>query len=100
MWTENLYKELFGKDARQVSLPELLKGLSLWEHSLDKDPQKRPFAHLKRGPDGKFDDGELVHILTEAIEDTAGLIYSSQRHTTYTLISTQGLLGLTMFQRH
>ena len=72
MWTENLYKELFGKDARQVSLPELMKGLSLWERSLDMDPQKRPFAHLKRGPDGKFDDSELVHILTDAIEDTAG----------------------------
>jgi hypothetical protein len=73
-WTENLYKELFGKEPEEVSLPELLKGLSMWEKSLDKDPQKRPFAHLKRGSDGKFDDSDLVNILTEAIEDPAGKV--------------------------
>ena len=71
-WTENLYKELFGKSAQEVSLPELLQGLSQWEHSLDKDPQKRPFAHLQRGADGKFSDDDLVKIMTEAIEDPAG----------------------------
>lgn len=76
-WTHGLYKELFGKEPEEVSLPELLKGLSMWEKSLDKDPQKRPFAHLKRGADGKFDDSELVHILTEAIEDPAGRIRPS-----------------------
>jgi hypothetical protein len=71
-WTEGLYKELFGKEAHEVSMPELLKGLSMWEHSLDKDPQKRPFSHLKRDSEGKFDDNDLVHILTDAIEDVAG----------------------------
>lgn len=73
VWTQNLYKELFGKDAHEVSLPELLKGLGHWEHNLDKDPQKRPFAQLKRQPDGKFNDDDLVNIMTEAIEDTAGI---------------------------
>jgi len=69
-----LYKELFGKEPEEVSLPELLKGLSMWEKSLDKDPQERPFAHLKRGSDGKFADSDLVNILTEVIEDPAGRI--------------------------
>jgi len=69
-----LYKELFGKEPEEVSLPELLKGLAMWEKSLDKDPQKRPFAHLKRGSDGKFDDSDLVNILTDAIEDPAGRV--------------------------
>lgn len=73
-WTQELYKELFGKEAHQVSLPELLKGLSKWESSLDKDPHKRPFAHLQRQADGKFGDDDLVKILTEAIEDTAGTL--------------------------
>ncbi|KAL8832165.1 MAG: hypothetical protein Q9191_000438 [Dirinaria sp. TL-2023a] len=71
-WTEGLYRELFGKDAADVSLPELLQGLGKWEQGLDKDPQKRPFAHLQRGPDGKYPDDGLVDILTSSVEDVAG----------------------------
>jgi len=71
-WTEDLYLELFGKPSSEVSMRELLIGLKKWEAGMDKDPHKRPFAHLHRGEDGKFSDDELVHIMTEAIEDTAG----------------------------
>ena len=55
-----------------MSLQELLVGLGKWEHGLDKDPQKRPFAHLERDASGKLPDDDLVKILTESIEDTAG----------------------------
>ncbi|KAL9035212.1 MAG: hypothetical protein Q9180_004979, partial [Flavoplaca navasiana] len=72
LWTQNLYRELFGKSADEVSLPELLQGLGKWEHSLDPDPQKRPFAKLQRGADGKLPDEGLARILTESIEDVAG----------------------------
>ena len=71
-WTQELYKKLFGKEAKDVTLPELLQGLGKWEHGLPKDPQKRPFADLERDADGKLPDDELVEILTSAIEDTAG----------------------------
>ena len=71
-WTRGLYKNLFGKEAEDVTLMELLKGLGHWEHNLPKDPQKRPFADLKRDVDGKFPDDELVELITSAIEDTAG----------------------------
>lgn len=71
-WTEDLYRELFGKDAEDVSLPELLQGLGKWEHGLDKDPQKRPFARLQRDADGKLPDDGLVEILTSSIEDISG----------------------------
>lgn len=71
-WTRNLYKELFGKEAEDVSLPELLRGLAKWEHGLDKDPQKRPFAKLQRDANGKFSDDDLARILTESVEDVAG----------------------------
>ena len=40
---------------------------------MDKDPQKRPFAHLQRDANGKLPDDGLVKILTESIEDTAGM---------------------------
>ncbi|KAK4694208.1 linoleate 10R-lipoxygenase, partial [Lecanoromycetidae sp. Uapishka_2] len=71
-WTQNLYKELFGKEAQDVTLQELLQGLGKWEHALPKDPQKRPFAHLQRDADGRFSDDELVEILASSVEDTAG----------------------------
>ena len=71
-WTQNLYRELFGKNAEDISMPELLQGLGKWEHSLDKDPSKRPFAKLKRDANGKFADNDLANILTESVEDIAG----------------------------
>jgi linoleate 10R-lipoxygenase len=71
-WTEEVYKELFGKKADEISLQELLSGLSKWEKDLPADPMKRPFAHLNRGEDGKFNDDDLVRILQSGIEDVAG----------------------------
>lgn len=77
-WTQNLYRELFGKNAEDISMPELLKGLGKWEHSLDEDPSKRPFAHLERGADGKFADNDLARILTESVEDLAGTCFQTR----------------------
>ncbi|KAK7727703.1 hypothetical protein SLS57_002745 [Botryosphaeria dothidea] len=71
-WTEDIYKNMFGKPASEVPMDELLRGLAKWDKTLDKDPQKRPFAELKRGADGKYADDDLVKILTESIEDCAG----------------------------
>lgn len=76
-WTQDMYKEMFGKDAHEVSMQELLRGLSKWEHDLAKDPSQRPFAHLERGADGKYSDDDLVKIMTESIEDTAGTYHFS-----------------------
>ncbi|KAJ5239525.1 hypothetical protein N7468_004144 [Penicillium chermesinum] len=70
-WIEQIYYELMGKPAEQVTMPELLMGLKKVEGALDPDPSKRTFAHLKRGEDGRFDDGELVAILKNATEDVA-----------------------------
>lgn len=63
---------MFGKHADEVSLPELLQGLGKWTAELPKDPLKRPFAGLQRKEDGSFDDGDLVNILADCIEDVAG----------------------------
>ena len=71
-WTRDLYKRLFGKEAEDVTMQELLQGLGKWEHSLPKDPVKRPFANLQRDADGKLPDDALVEILTSSIEDCAG----------------------------
>jgi len=71
-WTQELYRKLFGKEAEDVTMQELLQGLGKWEHGLDEDPHKRPFADLTRDADGKFPDDDLVNILTASIEDIAG----------------------------
>lgn len=72
-WTQQEYKRLFpGKEPSQVSLPELLQGLGVWEQGLSADPQKRPFANIERQVDGRLNDDALVNILTESIEDKAG----------------------------
>ena len=72
-WTKKEYERLFpGKEASEVSLPELLQGLGKWEQGLSEDPLKRPFADLTRAEDGSLDEIALVKILTEGIEDKAG----------------------------
>ena len=54
-------------------MPELLMGLKKWMAELPKDPSQRSFAGLQRGADGKFDDADLVKILTDGIEQVAGM---------------------------
>ena len=73
-WMEDSYKQLFGKPASQIEMPELLQRLESWTNSLDPDPLKRPFAKLKRSVDGKFNDDDLVKILADGIEDCAGTL--------------------------
>ncbi|KAL8761616.1 MAG: hypothetical protein Q9184_002263 [Pyrenodesmia sp. 2 TL-2023] len=91
LWTQNLYQELFGKSADEVSFQELLQGLGKWEHSLDADPQKRPFAKLERDADGRFPDEGLVKILTESIEDVAGAFGANNIPKCLRAISMLGL---------
>lgn len=71
-WTEEMYKDMFGKPADEVPMHELLMGLAKWDKSLDKDPSKRPFARMERQSDGKYKDDDLVNILCDSIEDCAG----------------------------
>jgi linoleate 10R-lipoxygenase len=53
---------------------ELLAGLKEYNDQIPKDPMERPFAHLKRGPDGKFADDDLVKILQTGVEEVAGML--------------------------
>jgi linoleate 8R-lipoxygenase / 9,12-octadecadienoate 8-hydroperoxide 8R-isomerase len=78
-WTHSIYEKLFpGKDPSKIDMPEFIHTLSEWEKNLDNDPSKRPFEDLKREEDGKFNDDDLVKILTESIEDVAGAFGAQQ----------------------
>ncbi|KAF8454382.1 heme peroxidase [Terfezia claveryi] len=75
IWTEELYKEIFGEHVNALDMPlmDFLKGLGHWEASLPEDPAKRTFSRLQRNPQtGMFEDDDLVQILTDSIEDPAG----------------------------
>lgn len=72
-WLKGMYRELFpGQDSSNIPMPDFLRGLAQWQAKLSADPQKRPFAGLKRKADGAFDDNDLVEILKTNIEDCAG----------------------------
>jgi hypothetical protein len=61
-------------DLSKLSPQELFTGLTEYEKSLPTDPSQRTFDSLKRGPDGKFKDEDLVRIMQASIEDPAGKI--------------------------
>ena len=74
-WLDEFLVSLFPnskKPISEMSPQELLQGLVAYDQSIDQDPSKRTFGGLKRGPDGKFDDADLVRIMKESIEDPAG----------------------------
>lgn len=91
-WTENKYKELFpGKNPEEVTLQSFLQGLSQWESQLPQDPQERPFAHLTRTTDGKFEDDDLVKIFADSVEDVAGAFGPSQVPTVLKSVEVLGI---------
>jgi hypothetical protein len=49
-------------------------GLKKYDEHMPKDPMQRPFAHLKRGEDGKFADDDLVKIMQTGVEEVAGML--------------------------
>ncbi|KAL3423111.1 linoleate diol synthase [Phlyctema vagabunda] len=72
-WTQDKYAELFpGRNPVDVTLPELISALGVFEKNLPDDPVKRPFAGLKRQENGNFDDDSLVDILEASISDVSG----------------------------
>lgn len=74
-WMNEFFKGLFpnvDKPISELNPQELAQGLLRYERSIDEDPSKREFGDLKRGPDGKFSDQDLVNVLQASMEDAAG----------------------------
>lgn len=72
-WTIAEMKRLLkGQDPTTASTKDVLGALRSWLESVPAEPEQRTFEDLQRLPDGTFKDDDLVKILTESIEDTAG----------------------------
>lgn len=73
-WTTDFFNEIFkGQDISKLSLEDFLKGIRKYEATIPIDPSERTFGGLTRRDDGTFNDGGLVNILKEAIDDPAGM---------------------------
>jgi linoleate 10R-lipoxygenase len=64
---------------------ELMVGLKKYDEHMPKDPMQRPFAHLKRGEDGKFADDDLVKIMQTGVEEVAGML-EIPRHSALSIL--------------
>ncbi|KAK0649852.1 heme peroxidase [Cercophora newfieldiana] len=71
-WIQDFYYELFGKPASEVTVPDLIGGFTKFESQIPEDPLKRPFNKFQRGPDGHYNDDDLVDCISSVIEDPAG----------------------------
>lgn len=87
-WTDNFLNGMFpGQDIANLAPHEFAQGLGEKMASISNDPSRRTFHDvdgkpLMRGPDGKFSDRDLMHIIKTGIEDPAGLIlYPAFSHT-------------------
>ncbi|KAH6966960.1 heme peroxidase [Fusarium venenatum] len=71
-WVEDFYTELLGENYGPMNLQTMMKALKAFEASVADEPSERTFGGFKRGPDGKFNDDELVEALATAIEQPGG----------------------------
>ncbi|KAH9885692.1 linoleate diol synthase [Xylariomycetidae sp. FL2044] len=71
-WVQDFYRELFDKDPLSLDVQDMIAGFVKFERRIPDDPGQREFGGLKRGPDGRFDDDDLVNCISDAIEDCAG----------------------------
>jgi hypothetical protein len=79
-WLNDFLTSLFPgtkKKLDELTPQELLQGLLRWEQNIHPDPSKREFDGLKRGPDGKFKDEDMVRLMTESMEAPAGTYHSA-----------------------
>ncbi|KAL0959662.1 hypothetical protein HGRIS_011364 [Hohenbuehelia grisea] len=71
-WTNKVFDQMFdGKAYDELSLADLETVGKIFGDT-PKDPSKRTFASLTRGPDGRFSDDDLANILQKATSHPAG----------------------------
>ena len=73
-WTNDFFRGIYGdKEPETIGLREFYEGVAKYEAGIPKEPSERTFGGLTRdSKTGKFDDGGLVKILRESMEDPAG----------------------------
>ncbi|KAI6364264.1 hypothetical protein MCOR08_006210 [Pyricularia oryzae] len=107
-FVEAQFQNIFGKPASEVRPDEMWKGFAKMEQNTPADPGQRTFGGFKRGPDGKFDDDDLVRCISEAVEDVAGAFGARNVPQAMKVVETMGIIqgrkwnvaGLNEFRKH
>ncbi|KAF2969292.1 hypothetical protein GQX73_g4248 [Xylaria multiplex] len=108
-WIKEFYGSIFeGKDPLKLTIQDMYMGFVKFERGIPEDPAKREFGGFKRGPDGKFDDDDLVNCISDAIEDVAGAFGSRNVPQALKPVEIMGILqgrkwnvaGLNEFRKH
>ena len=71
-WIKDFYVELLGEDYGEMNMQALMMALKKFEMTVPADPGQRTFGGFQRGPDGKFNDDDLVGAMATAIEQPGG----------------------------
>ncbi|CZR54744.1 related to linoleate diol synthase [Phialocephala subalpina] len=97
-WAEDFFRSFLpeAKDPKkqfdQLTPVEMWSAMGKFEASIPTDPSERVFGGLKRGPDGKFDDADLVRIFKESCEDPAGLFGARTCPKVLRVIEVMGIM--------
>ncbi|KAI2640055.1 linoleate diol synthase [Xylaria nigripes] len=108
-WIQDFFNSLFeGKDPKTLTIQDIMMGMGKFAAGIPEDPAERVFGGFQRGPDGKFDDDDLVNCISDAIEDVAGAFGSRNVPQSMKQIEILGILqgrkwnvaGLNEFRKH
>ncbi|KJZ74142.1 hypothetical protein HIM_06373 [Hirsutella minnesotensis 3608] len=107
-WIQDFYKELLGDNYGNMDIRTLMTAVKKFEMSIPKDPAERTFGGFTRGPDGRFNDNDLVTSLAAAIEQPGGSFGAQNVPRSMKSIEILGILrgrkwnlaGLNEFRKH
>lgn len=71
-WMHDFLTSLLGESEQEFDIAALKKAYKNFAMALPEDPGQCVFGGFTRGPDGRFNDDELMSALTAAIEEPGG----------------------------
>lgn len=71
-WMHDFFSELLGHSDQELDFAALMTAMKKFEMTLPEDPGQCQFGGFTRGPDGRFNDDDLMEALTAAIEEPGG----------------------------
>ncbi|UKZ76518.1 hypothetical protein TrVFT333_004224 [Trichoderma virens FT-333] len=71
-WIHAFYDDLLGENYGTMDMRTLMIAIRKFAMGMPKDPADCVFGGFTRGPDGRFDDDDLVNCIATAIEQPGG----------------------------
>ncbi|KAG6315855.1 hypothetical protein E4U44_001059 [Claviceps purpurea] len=107
-WIQDFYAKLLGDDYGEMNLSVLIGAIKKYEVSVSKDPAERTFGGFTRGPDGSFNDDDLVNCISTAVEQPGGAFGAQNVPRIMKPVEMLGILrgrkwnlaGLNEFRKH